>query len=183
MILASSKSGPGLVWRSLRSTCFLRGPDQASSQIATLAQFGNTRATSTSLFAGNGPETTLTSGGSLAQFLPGQSNSTTLDVGNRSSTDTSASPMVVPSNDSSWATPHRYRSSTPTVTSSAHDHPGLRFGRLGFGHRSQQSITTALTFHQGANTPAAAHRISQTVRSPHSSPKPARPVSCKASPG
>ena len=71
----------------------------ASSQIATLAQFGNT-APLTSLFAGNGPETTLQSGGSLIQFLPGQSNSTTLNVSNPTVDQyLSYAGMVVPSND------------------------------------------------------------------------------------
>jgi PEP-CTERM motif len=71
----------------------------ASSQIATLAQFGNT-APLASLFAGNGPETTLKSGGSLIQFLPGQSNSTTLNVSNPTvDRYLSYAGMVVPSND------------------------------------------------------------------------------------
>ncbi len=71
----------------------------ASSAIATLAQFGNT-APLTSLFAGNGPQTTLESGGSLIQFLPGQSNTTTLDVANPALDQyLSYAGMVVPSND------------------------------------------------------------------------------------
>jgi len=64
-----------------------------------LAQFGNT-APLASLFAGNGPETTLKSGGSLIQFLPGQSNSTTLNVSNPTAERyLSFAGMVVPSND------------------------------------------------------------------------------------
>jgi hypothetical protein len=64
-----------------------------------LAQFGNT-APLASLFAGNGPETTLTSGGSFKQFLPGQSNSTMLNVGNPTVDKyLSYAGMVVPSND------------------------------------------------------------------------------------
>ena len=71
----------------------------ASSQLATLAQFGNT-APLAALFAGNGPETTLSSGGSIAQFQPGQSNTTTLNVSNPSVDQfLSFAGMVVPSND------------------------------------------------------------------------------------
>jgi Spondin_N/PEP-CTERM motif len=71
----------------------------ASSQITTLAEYGNT-APLASLFAGNGPETTLKSGGSLPQFLPGQSATTILDVGNPTADKyLSFAGMVVPSND------------------------------------------------------------------------------------
>ena len=73
----------------------------ASSQIATLAQFGNTAPLSTQFETANaGVDTTLKSGGALPQFLPGQSNSTTIDVAN-SSLDRylSFAGMVVPSND------------------------------------------------------------------------------------
>jgi hypothetical protein len=71
----------------------------ASSAIATLSQFGNT-APLMSLFAGNGPQTTLKSGGSIPQFLPGQSASTTLNVADPSVDKfLSYAGMVVPSND------------------------------------------------------------------------------------
>src|SRR5262249_31393225 len=71
----------------------------ASPQITTVAQFGNT-APLASLFAGQGPETTLKSGGSLPQFLPGQSASTILNVSNPSvDSYLSFAGMVVPSND------------------------------------------------------------------------------------
>jgi hypothetical protein len=73
----------------------------ASSQIATLAQFGNTAPLMTLFESDNvGVDTTLKSGGSLIQFLPGQSNSTTLNVGNPSADQyLSFAGMVVPSND------------------------------------------------------------------------------------
>jgi PEP-CTERM motif/Spondin_N len=71
----------------------------ASSQIATLAQFGNT-APLAALFAGNGPQTTLTSGGSVPQFVPGQSATTTLDVSDPTvDRYLSFAGMIVPSND------------------------------------------------------------------------------------
>jgi hypothetical protein len=71
----------------------------ASSQIATLAQFGNTTPLA-NLFNGQGDQTTLKSGGSVPQFLPGQSASTILDVANPSVDQyLSFAGMVVPSND------------------------------------------------------------------------------------
>ncbi len=71
----------------------------ASSQITTLAEFGNT-APLAALFAGNGPETTLKSGNAIAQFLPGQSASTVLSVSTPSINQyLSFAGMVVPSND------------------------------------------------------------------------------------
>src|SRR5262245_41703208 len=71
----------------------------ASSQIATLAQFGNTTPLM-NLFAGQGVQTTLTSGGSLPQFLPGQSASTILNVSNPTVDQfLSFAGMAVPSND------------------------------------------------------------------------------------
>ncbi len=73
----------------------------ASSQIATLAQFGNTSPLSTLFQSENvGVDTTLTSGGSLPQFLPGQSASTTLTVSSPNVDQyLSFAGMVVPSND------------------------------------------------------------------------------------
>lgn len=73
----------------------------ASSEIATLAQFGDTAPLSSQFEAANvGVDTTLKSGGSLPQFLPGQSNSTILGVANPG-TDRflSFAAMIVPSND------------------------------------------------------------------------------------
>ena len=73
----------------------------ASSQITTLAQFGNTAPLSAQFEAANaGVDTTLKSGQSLPQFLPGQSNSTTIDVTNPTlDRYLSFAGMVVPSND------------------------------------------------------------------------------------
>jgi hypothetical protein len=71
----------------------------ASSAIEKLAETGNT-AYLAAQFAGNGPETTLTSGGALPQFLPGQSASTVLAVDNPGTNKfLSFAGMVVPSND------------------------------------------------------------------------------------
>ena len=73
----------------------------ASSQIARLAQFGDTSLLSSQFeAAGVGVDTTLTSGNAIKQFLPGQSNSTILDIASPA-TDRyfSFAGMVVPSND------------------------------------------------------------------------------------
>ncbi len=89
------------VWFGVQNGSFnvFSQASSASSQITTLAQFGNT-APLASLFAGNGPETTLTSGNSLPQFLPGQSASTILSVSNPTVDQyLSYAGMVVPSND------------------------------------------------------------------------------------
>jgi hypothetical protein len=89
------------VWFGIHNgtfTAFTPG-STASSQIATLAQFGSTAPLS-SLFAGNGVQTTLTSGGTLPQFLPGQSASTILNISNPAVDQyLSFDGMVVPSND------------------------------------------------------------------------------------
>lgn len=91
------------VWFGVQNGSFTTfTPGQAaSSQIATLAQFGNTAPLTTLFNSQNvGVDTTLKSGGSLAQFLPGQSNSTTLNVSNPSADQyLSFAGMVVPSND------------------------------------------------------------------------------------
>ncbi len=73
----------------------------ASSEIATLAQFGNTVPLSSQFEAANvGVDTTLKSGGSLPQFLPGQSNSTILSVANPGTDQfLSFAGMIVPSDD------------------------------------------------------------------------------------
>lgn len=137
----------------------------ASSQIATLAQFGNT-APLANLFAGNGPETTLTSGGSLAQFLPGQSNSTFLDVTN-SSVDRflSFAGMVVPSNDFFMgnATPLQIFNSNGTFAGPTTIQV---FGSNVWDSDTEaQSITTALTFIQG-ETPGSGTQIANGLITP-----------------
>jgi hypothetical protein len=98
---AAGGFGLAPVWFGVQNGSFstFTAGSTASSQIATLSQFGNT-APLTSLFAGNGPQTTLTSGQTVAQFLPGQSNSTVLTVANPSVDQyLSYAGMVVPSND------------------------------------------------------------------------------------
>jgi hypothetical protein len=73
----------------------------ASSDIATLAQFGKTAPLSSTFESmGIGVDTTLTSGNAIKQFLPGQSNSTVLNVSDPAMTRYfSFAGMVVPSND------------------------------------------------------------------------------------
>ena len=111
-----------------------------------------TRAPLTSLFAGNGPETTLTSGGSLAQFLPGQSNSTILNVGNPSVDQyLSFAGMVVPSNDFFMgnATPLQIFNSSGTfagpITIQVYG------SDIWDSDTEVQSITTGAYIHPGAN--------------------------------
>ena len=89
------------VWFGVHNGSFdlFNSGSAASSQLETLAELGNTAAV-TSLFAGNGAQTTLASGGALPQFLPGQSASTVLNVANPSvDRYLSFAGMVVPSND------------------------------------------------------------------------------------
>ena len=89
------------VWFGVHNGSFdlFNSGSAASSQLETLAELGNTAAV-TSLFAGNGAQTTLASGGALPQFLPGQSASTVLAVANPSvDRYLSFAGMVVPSND------------------------------------------------------------------------------------
>ncbi len=148
------------VWFGIQNgsfTVFTPG-SSASSQIATLAQFGNT-APLASLFAGNGPETTLTSGGSLAQFLPGQSNSTLLSVSNPSVNQyLSYAGMVVPSNDffQGNATPlHIFDSSGNFLGPFTIKVFGAN---VWDSDTEQQSTSTALTFIQG-QTPGSGTQI------------------------
>jgi hypothetical protein len=130
----------------------------ASSQLATLAQFGNT-APLASLFAGNGPETTLTSGGSIAQFQPGQSNSTILNVANPSVDQyLSFAGMVVPSNDLFMgnATPLQIFNSNGTFAGPMTIQ--IYGSDVWDSDTEAQSITTALTFIQG-QTPGSGTQI------------------------
>jgi hypothetical protein len=132
--------------------------NSASSQIATLAQFGNT-APLASLFAGNGPETTLTSGGSLAQFLPGQANSTILNVANPSVDQyLSFAGMVVPSNDLFMgnATPLQIFNSSGSFAGPMTIQ--IYGSDVWDSDTEGQSITTALTFIQG-QTPGSGTQI------------------------
>jgi PEP-CTERM motif len=137
----------------------------ASSAIATLAQFGNTTPL-TNLFAGNGSETTLTSGGSLVQFLPGQSNSTILDVANPSADQyLSYAGMVVPSNDffQGNATPiHIFDSSgnfLGPITIKVYG------SQIWDSDTEQQSNSVALTFIQG-QTPGSGMQITDGAVTP-----------------
>jgi PEP-CTERM motif len=137
----------------------------ASSQIGTLAQFGNT-APLASLFAGNGPETTLKSGGSLIQFLPGQSNSTVLSVSNPSIDQyLSYAGMVVPSNDffQGNATPLQIFSSTGSflgpITIKVYG------SNIWDSDTEQLSNSVALTFIQG-QTPGSGMQITNGAITP-----------------
>jgi len=137
----------------------------ASSQIATLAQFGNT-APLASLFAGNGPETTLKSGGSLAQFLPGQSNSTILNVSNPTVDQyLSYAGMVVPSNDFFMgnATPLQIFNSNGSfvgpITINVYG------SNVWDSDTEQQSISVGLTFIQG-QTPGSGTQITNGAITP-----------------
>jgi PEP-CTERM motif len=137
----------------------------ASSQIATLAQFGNT-APLAGLFAGNGPETTLTSGGSLPQFLPGQSNSTTLNVSNPTVDQyLSYAGMVVPSNDffQGNATPLQIFNSSGNfvgpITIKVYG------SNVWDSDTEQQSISVGLTFIQG-QTPGSGTQITNGAITP-----------------
>jgi hypothetical protein len=137
----------------------------ASSQIATLAQFGNT-APLASLFAGNGPETTSESGGSLIQFLPGQSNSTVLNVSNPSiDRYLSYAGMVVPSNDFFMgnATPLQIFNSNGTFVGPMTIK--VYGSDVWDSDTEQQSISTALTFIQG-QTPGSGTQISNGAITP-----------------
>jgi hypothetical protein len=137
----------------------------ASSQITTLAQFGNT-APLASLFAGNGPETTLTSGGSVHQFLPGQSNSTILNVSNPTVDQyLSYAGMVVPSNDffQGNATPLQIFNSNGSfvgpITIKIHG------SDIWDSDTEQQSTSLGLTFIQG-QTPGSGTQITNGAITP-----------------
>jgi Spondin_N/PEP-CTERM motif len=137
----------------------------ASSEIATLAQFGNT-APLASQFAGNGPETTLTSGGMLPQFLPGQSASTILSVSNPSVDQfLSYAAMVVPSNDFfiGNATPLQIFDSSGNFVGP------MTIKVYGFdvwdSQTEQLSTTVGLTFIQG-QTPGSGMQITDGMITP-----------------
>ncbi len=138
----------------------------ASSQIATLAQFGNTAPLTTLFQSQNvGVDTTLTSGGSLVQYLPGQSNSTILAVSNPAVHQfLSYAGMFVPSNDFFLgnATPLQIFNSSGTflgpVTINIYGSDIWDSGS------EQQSLTTALTFIQG-QTPGTGVQTSNPVTS------------------
>ena len=141
------------VWFGVQNgtfTTFTPG-STASSQIATLAQFGNTAPLATLFESENvGVDTTLTSGGSLAQFLPGQSNSTTLNVSNPAVDQfLSFAGMVVPSNDFFMgnATPLQIFNSNGSFKGPM---TIKVFGsNIWDSDTEAQSITTALTFIPG----------------------------------
>lgn len=132
----------------------------ASSEIATLAQFGNTAPLSSQFEAANvGVDTTLKSGGSLPQFLPGQSNSTILNVANPGTDQfLSFAGMIVPSNDFfiGNASPMQIFNSNGTFKGP------ITIQVYGSGiwdsDTEAQSLTTALTFIQG-QTPGSGTQI------------------------
>ncbi len=132
----------------------------ASSEIATLAQFGNTAPLSSQFEAANvGVDTTLKSGGSLPQFLPGQSNSTILSVANPGTDQfLSFAGMIVPSNDFfiGNASPLQIFNSNGTFKGP------LTIKVYGSGiwdsDTEAQSLTTALTFIKG-QTPGSGTQI------------------------
>ena len=130
-----------------------------------LAEFGNT-APLASLFAGNGPETTLTSGGMLPQFLPGQSTSTILNVSNPSVDQfLSFAGMVVPSNDFFMgnATPLQIFNSSGSFVGP------ITIKVYGFdvwdSDTEQHSTSVGLTFIQG-QTPGSGMQISDGTITP-----------------
>ena len=156
------------VWFGVQNgsfTTFTPG-SAASSQLATLAQFGNTAPLSTLFESQNvGVNTTLHSGGSLVQFLPGQSNSTILTVSNPIADEyLSYAGMFVPSNDFFLgnATPLQIFNSNGTfkgpVTINIYGSDIWDSGS------EQQSLTTALTFIQG-QTPGSGVQTSDPVTS------------------
>ncbi len=91
------------VWLAVQNGTFnaFTSGTTASSQIARLAQFGDTSQLASQFNgAGVGVDTTLTSGNAIAQFLPGQSNTTTISISNPGTDQFfSFAGMVVPSND------------------------------------------------------------------------------------
>ena len=150
------------VWFGIQDGTFTTfTPGQtASSQIATLAQFGNTAPLSQLFESQNvGVDTTLKSGGSLVQFLPGQSNSTVLNISNPSVDQfLSYAGMVVPSNDFFMgnATPLQIFNADGSFKGP------MTINVNGSGiwdsDTEAQSTTTALTFIQG-QTPGTGTQI------------------------
>jgi Spondin_N/PEP-CTERM motif len=156
------------VWFGVQNgsfTTFTPG-SAASSQLATLAQFGNTAPLST-LFESQhiGVDTTLTSGGSLVQYLPGQWNSTILTVGNPAVDEyLSYAGMFVPSNDFFLgnATPLQIFNSNGTFKGPVTIN--IYASDIWDSGSEQQSLTTALTFIQG-QTPGSGVQTSDPVTS------------------
>ncbi len=156
------------VWFGVQNgsfTTFTPG-SAASSQLATLAQFGNTAPLSTLFESQNvGVDTTLTSGGSLVQYLPGQSNSTILNVSNPAVDQfLSYAGMFVPSNDFFLgnATPLQIFNANGTFKGPI---TIQIFGSdIWDSGSEQQSLTTALTFIQG-QTPGSGVQTSNPVTS------------------
>jgi Spondin_N/PEP-CTERM motif len=154
------------VWFGVQNgsfTTFTPG-STASSQLATLAQFGNTAPLSTLFESQNvGVDTTLTSGGSLVQFVPGQSNSTILAVSNPAVDEfLSYAGMFVPSNDFFLgnATPLQIFNSNGTFKGPVTINI---FGSdIWDSGSEQQSLTTALTFIQG-QTPGTGVQTSNPI--------------------
>lgn len=125
----------------------------ASSQIATLAQFGNTAPLTAQFNAsGAGVDTTLTSGGTLAQFLPGQSNSTIIDVSNPSVDQyLSFAGMVVPSNDFFMGNATPLAIFNPDGSFKGPMTIKIYGSDIWDSDTEAQSLTTALTFIAGQN--------------------------------
>lgn len=150
------------VWFGVQNgsfTAFTPG-QTASSQIATLAQFGNT-APLTTLFdaSGAGVDTTLTSGGMLPQFLPGQSNSTILNVANPGVDQfLSFAGMVVPSNDFFMGNATPLQIFNPDGSFKGPMTIQIYGSGIWDSDTEAQSTTTALTFIQG-QTPGSGMQI------------------------
>ncbi len=132
----------------------------ASTQIATLAQFGNTGPLSTLFQSQNvGVDTTLTSGNSIAQFLPGQSNSTTIAVSNPAVDQfLSFAGMVVPSNDFFMGNATPLQIFNPDGSFKGPMTIQIYGSGIWDSDTEQQSLTTALTFIQN-QTPGSGTQI------------------------
>jgi hypothetical protein len=150
------------VWFGVQNGTFTTfTPGQtASSQIATLAQFGNTAPLSTLFESQNvGVDTTLKSGGTLAQFLPGQSNSTILNISNPAADQfLSYAGMVVPSNDFFQGNATPLQIFNPDGSFKGPMTINVTGSGIWDSDTEQQSTTTALTFIQG-QTPGSGTQI------------------------
>jgi hypothetical protein len=156
------------VWFGVQNgsfTTFTSG-SAASSQIATLAQTGNTAPLSTLFQSQNvGVDTTLQSGGSLAQFLPGQSNSTILAVSNPAIDQyLSFAGMFVPSNDFFLGNATPLQIFNPDGSFKGPITINIYGSDIWDSGSEQQSLTTALTFIQG-QTPASGVQTSGPITS------------------
>lgn len=132
----------------------------ASSQMARLAQFGDTSLLSSQFeSAGVGVDTTLTSGNAVKQFLPGQSNSTTLNISNPAIDQfLSYAGMVVPSNDFFMGNATPLQIFNPDGSFKGPMTISIYGSSIWDSDTEAQSITTALTFIVG-QTPGSGMQI------------------------